>query len=189
MNKESVRKKALSWRDGTEKNSRSQWSDQIADRIFQCQWYKEAESVLSYASFRSEAETDRLNRQILNDGKKLYLPKTYMAEKCIRFYRCHDLKKLQKGYQGILEPTEKELFVPGEEKTTALMLMPGAAFDNRGGRIGYGGGYYDRFLNKNGEFVHSVMLAFAGQRVPDVYGGKFDYVPDALCTEHGFEME
>ena len=48
---------------------------------------------------------------------------------------------------------------------------------------------YDRFLNKNGEFVHSVMLAFAGQRVPDVYGGKFDYVPDALCTEHGFEME
>ena len=72
-----------------------------------------------------------------------------------------------------MEPTEKELFVPGEEKTTALMLMPGAAFDNRGGRIGYGGGYYDRFLNKNGEFVHSVMLAFAGQRVPDVCGGKF----------------
>ena len=99
MNKESVRKKALSWRDGTEKNSRSRWSDQIADRIFQCQWYKEAESVLSYASFRSEAETDRLNRQILDDGKKLYLPKTYVAEKCIRFYRCHDLKKLQKGYQ------------------------------------------------------------------------------------------
>ena len=75
MNKESVRKKALFLAGRNRKNSRSQWSDQIADRIFQCQWYKEAESVLSYASFRSEAETDRLNRQILNDGKNYIFPK------------------------------------------------------------------------------------------------------------------
>ena len=78
--------------------------------------------------------------------------------------------------------------IPG--KTAMLPVSESCGpWPKTGGRIGYGGGYYDRFLNKNGEFVHSVMLAFAGQRVPDVYGGKFDYVPDALCTEHGFEME
>ena len=187
MNKESVRKKALSWRDGTEKNSRSRWSDQIADRIFQCQWYKEAESVLSYASFRSEAETDRLNRQILDDGKKLYLPKTYVAEKCIRFYRCHDLKKLQKGYQGILEPQEKEPFTEklvSLKPEKVLMLMPGAAFDDKGNRIGYGGGYYDRFLSQMGGYIgNRFMLAFEMQRVKEVEAEACDIRVNRILTD------
>lgn len=189
MNKASVRKEALSWRDGTDEEIRSRWSREIAGRILASEWYKEAENILSYASFRSEVETHRLNRHILDEGKKLYLPKTYAAEKCIRFYRCRDMQDLRKGYQGILEPGETELFVPGNKREATLVLMPGAAFDNRGGRIGYGGGYYDRFFNENGKFARSVMLAFAGQKVPDVYGEEFDYVPDALCTEHGIEME
>ena len=149
MTKKEMRKKMLSLRDSLSEKERREKSRVIAKRLFTLEEFQKAEVVLSYQSFRSEVETTEMNQKIRESGKSLYLPKTYADRKEMAFYRVYSDADLIPGYQGILEPQEKEPFT--EELVSlkpekVLMLMPGAAFDDKGNRIGYGGGYYDRYL-------------------------------------------
>ena len=135
ISKEKVRKKAVETRDSIDEESRQQKSEEIAKKILEADWFKEADIVLSYHAFRSEVEVDTLNRAVLTQGKKLYLPKTYVKEKQIRFFEITDLSKLKRGYQKIWEPTGEEpefsFETVKEEQKKVLMIMPGTAYDAR----------------------------------------------------------
>ncbi len=183
--KKELRRLALQWRDGIPEADRAEWSQQIQELVITSRWYKEAEIILSYASFRSEVVTDGINERALRDGKRLYLPKTYPDRREMIFYRIRDLDDTSSGYQGIREPREQEPWNPQEQGAgpAVLMLMPGAAYDRRGSRIGYGGGYYDRFLGSFGNSVsYKVMLAFAGQQVTEIPVEVCDIPPDRIIT-------
>lgn len=180
-----VRKMALQRRDSISAEDRERWSRRIQESIRNSEWYREADILLSYASFRSEVETDQINAWILRDGKELYLPRTYSQRHEMVYYRVRDLAALVPGYQGIREPEEREPWPsPAGGGTPVLMLMPGTAFDSSGGRLGYGGGYYDRYLQRyGGSIAHTVMLAFAIQQVPETECGIWDVPPDHVVTE------
>ena len=163
MTKKEMRKKMLSLRDSLSEKERREKSREIAKRLFTLEEFQKAEVVLSYQSFRSEVETTEMNQKIRESGKSLYLPKTYADRKEMAFYRVYSDADLIPGYQGILEPQEKEPFTEklvSLKPEKVLMLMPGAAFDDKGNRIGYGGGYYDRFLSQMGGYIgNRFMLA------------------------------
>ena len=192
ISKEKVRKKAVETRDSIDEESRQQKSEEIAKKILEADWFKEADIVLSYHAFRSEVEVDALNRAVLTQGKKLYLPKTYVKEKQIRFFEITDLSKLKRGYQKIWEPTGEEpefsFETVKEEQKKVLMIMPGTAYDARGYRMGYGGGYYDRYLNaheaewKMIDFL-TVFAAFSEQKMILIPGERCDVKPDVIVTE------
>ena len=192
ISKEKVRKKAVETRDSIDEESRQQKSEEIAKKILEADWFKEADMVLSYHAFRSEVEVDTLNRAVLTQGKKLYLPKTYVKEKQIRFFEITDLSKLKRGYQKIWEPTGEEpefsFETVKEEQKKVLMIMPGTAYDARGYRMGYGGGYYDRYLNaheaewKMIDFM-TVFAAFSEQKMILIPGERCDVKPDVIVTE------
>lgn len=192
ISKEKVRKKAVETRDSIDEESRQQKSEEIAKKILEADWFKEADTVLSYHAFRSEVEVDALNRAVLTQGKKLYLPKTYVKEKQIRFFEITDLSKLKRGYQKIWEPTGEEpefsFETVKEEQKKVLMIMPGTAYDARGYRMGYGGGYYDRYLNaheaewKMIDFM-TVFAAFSEQKMILIPGERCDVKPDVIVTE------
>ena len=192
ISKETVRKKAVETRDSIDEESRQQKSEEIAKKILEADWFKEADIVLSYHAFRSEVEVDALNRAVLTQGKKLYLPKTYVKEKQIRFFEITDLSKLKRGYQKIWEPTGEEpefsFETVKEEQKKVLMIMPGTAYDARGYRMGYGGGYYDRYLNaheaewKMIDFM-TVFAAFSEQKMILIPGERCDVKPDVIVTE------
>ena len=192
ISKEKVRKKAVDTRDSIDEESRQQKSEEIAKKILEADWFKEADIVLSYHAFRSEVEVDALNRAVLTQGKKLYLPKTYVKEKQIRFFEITDLSKLKRGYQKIWEPTGEEpefsFETVKEEQKKVLMIMPGTAYDARGYRMGYGGGYYDRYLNaheaewKMIDFM-TVFAAFSEQKMILIPGERCDVKPDVIVTE------
>ena len=192
ISKEKVRKKAVETRDSIDQESRQQKSEEIAKKILEADWFKEADIVLSYHAFRSEVEVDALNRAVLTQGKKLYLPKTYVKEKQIRFFEITDLSKLKRGYQKIWEPTGEEpefsFETVKEEQKKVLMIMPGTAYDARGYRMGYGGGYYDRYLNaheaewKMIDFM-TVFAAFSEQKMILIPGERCDVKPDVIVTE------
>ena len=192
ISKEKVRKKAVETRDSIDEESRQQKSEEIAKKILEADWFKEADIVLSYHAFRSEVEVDALNRAVLTQGKKLYLPKTYVKEKQIRFFEITDLSKLKRGYQKIWEPTGEEpefsFETVKEEQKKVLMIMPGTAYDARGYRMGYGGGYYDRYLNaheaewKMIDFM-AAFAAFSEQKMILIPGERCDVKPDVIVTE------
>ena len=111
-------------------------------RLFaQSDAYKAAKTIYGYLPYNQEVRTVPMLEQALKDGKRVAVPKVYGEE--MKFLYLDDLTKVEKGYAGIPEPIDDG---PVADDETALVLMPGLAFDPQGHRIGYGGGFYDKFL-------------------------------------------
>lgn len=186
--KQEIRKQALQVRNALSKEQRKQQSAEIVEQIRLSELYRKSQIVLSYAAFRSEVETEALNQQILEDGKQLYLPKTDGKAKKMSFFHVTDLAELTYGYQGILEPqeTEEPAWRPEKDyydKADVLVLMPGVAFDEAGNRMGYGGGYYDRFLARYGDKMVSVLLAYEEQKLQQLPTDIYDIRPEYIVTQ------
>ena len=156
--KTEIRKKCLWYRDAMEPDKWAEAGRIIKERVLLMERLKEAEVIFLYAAYKSEVPTKELIRELLASGKRVALPK--VNGKRMDFYEITAWEELLPGYQGILEPKAHEatLMLPRESD---VMLLPGAAFDNRGGRIGYGGGYYDRYLKE---------LEAAGRKQPYLIG-------------------
>ena len=133
-------------RAGIPSESRKVFEARITETLLDCMSYRYCEKILAYASLSHEVDTKAFCQRALADGRKLYLPKSY-ADGVMRFFAVSRWEDLQKGAFGVLEPCEKEEYVPSVQKAD-LCLVPGICFDVYGYRIGYGKGYYDRFLTK-----------------------------------------
>lgn len=116
-------------------------SARLARLFFASGAYQNAKTIYGYLPYNQEVRTVPMLERALKDGKKVAVPKVYGEE--MKFLYLDDLNAVAKGYAGIPEPIADE---PVAHDETALVLMPGLAFDPQGHRIGYGGGFYDRFL-------------------------------------------
>ena len=116
-------------------------STRLGELFVQSPLYREAKTIYGYLPYNQEVRTIPMLKQALLDGKKVAVPKVYGDS--MKFIYLDDLSQVEKGYAGIPEPVADE---PVAEDTTALVLMPGLAFTKNGDRMGYGGGFYDRFL-------------------------------------------
>ena len=112
--------------------------------------------------------------QALRDGKKVAVPKCYGDE--MKFIYLDDLTKVAKGYAGIPEPIADE---PAAHDETALVLMPGLAFDPQGHRIGYGGGFYDKFLSREPNHP-TLALCYDFQMLPHLDTEEHDIPVDTV---------
>ncbi len=188
ISKEKVRRRALETRNALEAEWRQETSRIIVEKLLASEWYQQSEILLSYCSIRSEVETRVLHERIREDGKQLYLPRTNAAEKTMCFYRAEDLKKLRKGDFGVPEPRGNEAVEQVMEsgafsREKILMVMPGVAFDEKGYRLGYGGGFYDRYLQRYGTMLTSVMIAFAEQETWIIPAKTCDVKPEHIITQ------
>ena len=118
-------------------------SQRLAELFVASEAYRQAKTIYGYLPYNQEVRTVPMLEQALADGKRVAVPKCYGDE--MRFIYLEDLSQVEKGYCGIPEPIADE---PIAEDETALVLMPGLAFDPQGHRMGYGGGFYDKFLEK-----------------------------------------
>lgn len=116
-------------------------SNALCDMVLASDTYKNAKSIYGYLPFNQEVDLLPLLRQALADGKQVALPKCFGTE--MHFIQMTDLSHIQYSAFGAPEPIENE---PVAQDPAALIVVPGLAFDLRGYRVGYGGGYYDRFL-------------------------------------------
>lgn len=103
--------------------------------------YRQAKTIYGYLPYNQEVRTTQMLQKALEDGKRIAVPKCYGDE--MRFIYLDDLSLVEKGYCGIPEPIADG---PIADDPTALVLMPGLAFTKDGARMGYGGGFYDKFL-------------------------------------------
>lgn len=116
-------------------------SERLGELFAATELYRKATTIYGYLPYNQEVRTTPMLEQALRDGKRVAVPKVYGEE--MKFIFIEDLSLVEKGYAGIPEPIADS---PVADDPTALVLMPGLAFDKQGHRIGYGGGFYDKFL-------------------------------------------
>jgi 5-formyltetrahydrofolate cyclo-ligase len=182
MLKTQFRAAALHARDALEKVKRREKSRFILERLCGMSLVQSASVFFVYVSFSSEVETHGLIRKLLDEGKRVCVPCVDRESKQMRASlitsMAHDLAP---GCFGILEPAPGCLH-PVEVETIDIVIVPGAAFTADGFRIGYGGGYYDRFL-KNCPAV-SIGIAFDMQVVGSIpFDVRLDVPLEYVVTE------
>lgn len=162
LKKQELRAWALQKRRALPPEERIRAGACICRRVRSLPEYQKASRILCYASLEEEVPTGELMAGALLDGKQVYCPRVE-GDGRMSFYQIRSLQELTPGFRRIPEPSAQEsrkyrrethAFVSGQESPPFpcdLILMPGTAFDRQGGRLGYGGGYYDRFLQKTEE--------------------------------------
>ena len=138
------------------------------------QAYQQAETIYFYLPYNQEVRTVPMVEQALRDGKKVAVPKVFGDE--MEFLYIEDLSGIGEGYMGIPEPLADG---PVAHDETALILMPGLAFDPQGHRIGYGGGFYDKYLSREPNHP-TVALCYDFQMLPSVQTQEFDIPVDQV---------
>jgi len=177
-----LRTKILAARDSLPPEERQRKSQAITERLLALPEFSASHRVFSYVSFRSEVETLPLIAHCLSIGTAVSVPLTLPAEHRLLAYGITDLgQDLAPGYCGIPEPlTTLPLVDPA---SIELVVVPGSVFDVHGGRLGYGGGYYDRFLQTAAPQALRIGLAFDLQVVAAVPLESHDQQLDYLITE------
>ena len=136
--------------------------------------YRSAKTIYGYLPYNQEVRTVPMLEQAILDGKKVAVPKVIGDE--MVFIYLADLTQVEKGYAGIPEPIADE---PVAHDPTALVLMPGLAFDRTGNRMGYGGGFYDKFLADEPDHP-TVALCYEFQLLPSVPREEYDVPVDVV---------
>ncbi|MBQ2803857.1 MAG: 5-formyltetrahydrofolate cyclo-ligase [Lachnospiraceae bacterium] len=182
--KRNFRKQILAKRDALSEEERRRSELLLTERICGHQWFYLADSLLCFVSYGSEISTREIIEEALRKGKKVYVPKVVSQD--MIFYRITSLEELVEGYRSIREPRgDTERFVYQADKAdTVLMLMPGAVFDKQKNRIGYGKGFYDRYLaDKEGLRLRSIGIGFACQLVETLPAEEWDIKPyQVICV-------
>ena len=186
--KKAFRKAMLAKRDAIPYENRTEADKARNERIRNWGAYQKAELLLFYVSYRSEADTLQLIKEALEAGRNVAVPKVVGTE--MVFYRLTEFSQLVEGYKGILEPdTECCEAITDDLPKHTLLFVPGCAFDEKGGRMGYGGGFYDRFMEKYPEVLRAA-LAYEEQLVEEVPREVHDKTVDVIVTEaRTIEME
>jgi len=146
--------------------------------------FNNAKTISSFVSFRDEIAMDQINSYILSSGKKLLLPYINTTTKVMTFHEVNTLSELVLNSFGILEPNPL-IHVQHDNESTECILTPGVAFDSRGYRLGYGGGFYDRLFSQIKKTIPKIGIAFDLQRIDDLPVESFDYPIHKLITEKG----
>ena len=141
MDKKALRKQIREKKRAMTPQQIEQASARLGELFASSQAYKNAKTVYGYLPYNQEVRTVPMLERALQDGKRVAVPKVYGDD--MKFIYMDDLSQVADGYAGIPEPIADG---PVADDPTALVLMPGLAFDPQGHRIGYGGGFYDRFL-------------------------------------------
>lgn len=143
MNKQELRRTIRERKRAMTEEEIVERSNALAEKFYHTPAYQAASTIYGYLPYNQEVRTVPMLQRALNEGKRVAVPKVYGEE--MRFIYLEDLTQVSKGYAGIPEPIAD---APVAEDKQALVLMPGLAFDPQGHRIGYGGGFYDKFLAK-----------------------------------------
>ena len=135
-------------------------SEKLGELFLASDLYKQAKNIYGYLPYNQEVRTTAMLEQAQKDGKRIAVPK--ILGDTMSFIWLDDLTAVERGYSGIPEPID---LTPVADDPTALVLMPGMAFDPQGHRCGYGGGFYDKFLASEPEHP-TLALCYEFQMFP-----------------------
>ena len=174
--KKDIRKRVLQKRENLTNREWEEKSRLIYDKVVSHPFFLQADTIYCYIDYRNEVATRAIIDFAWKSGKKVAVPK--VLENVMHFYLIDSFDELEYGYKGIEEPKTSKLATDED----ALVIMPGAVFDCACHRIGYGKGYYDKYLHLHSN--HKTLgIAFEFQVFKNIPSEEFDICPDIIITE------
>lgn len=176
--KKILRRKMKKQREAMSREEMFSKSEQIFEQLITVPEYKRSDKIYTYVSMNNEVDTIMLIDYSLSIDKRVFVPKVIGNH--MEFYEISDISELSSGYFGIYEPD-----INGKEpdySRTGFMCMPGLAFDLSFNRLGYGRGFYDRYLAQENR-LYKAALAYSCQLVPAVFAEPTDVKTDMIITE------
>ena len=181
-----LRKRLMALRDAIPLPQKAEWDKKICLLVSSLAVFRFAEVVLIYHPIRSEVDVRPLMQAAIADGKEVYLPLCDKVEAGkMQFYRITDESQLSVGSFGVREPDgTTELYTLSEKR--AVCIVPGLAYDKNGYRLGYGKGYYDRFMqNFTGD---SIAVSYSDLIVSQIPHNRFDMRASIVVSEKGVSV-
>lgn len=174
MDKQTLRKAIREQKRAMSPAQIAEKSEKLTALFLASEAYRQAKTLYAYLPYNQEVRTEEIVLRSIADGKTVAVPKVYGDT--MRFIRIQSLDRIEKGYCGIPEPIDD---APVADDPTALVLMPGLAFDKEGHRMGYGGGFYDKFLAA--EPGHpTIALCYDFQVLPALPTEEYDIPVDTV---------
>lgn len=173
-----IRKQMKQLRADMTRTERFEKSMQIFEQLITVPEFKRADKIYTYVSMDNEIDTIMLIDYSLSLEKRVFVPR--VSGRDMEFYEISDISELSPGYMGIYEPD-----INGKEpdySKSGFMCMPGLAFDRSYNRIGYGGGFYDRYLSVENK-LYKAALAYEAQLLESIPAQDSDVRPDMIVTE------
>ncbi len=181
--KAEIRKRILEQRGALAMHEIEAKSSAILQKVLKTPEYMEADNILLYADYNHEVMTRGIFEDAVLHKKRVYFPKSDRLTNTMGFYQTMSVKQLEKGFMGIPEPKENpQLCYHFNTNEDTLVIVPGIAFDMAGFRLGYGKGFYDKFLS-NKRQLSTMALAFACQIVEELPSEPHDIKMDKIVTE------
>ncbi len=180
--KKSLRRKILKKRDSISLPERKKKDVLIKHALFSIPEFKNANTILFYASFRTEVETISMIDESMKMGKQVSVPKADKERHKLRLYEIKDIGELSPGYMGIPEPSLSAERLMNLDDID-VVIVPGAGFDYSGNRLGYGAGYYDILLSENKKKIPVIALAYEEQLVDSIPSEMHDVKVDMIITD------
>lgn len=180
--KKLIRKELLNKRNSLPQEQCQKYSKLIENRLLSLPIYQKADVLLIYASYRNEVSTYGIIEHALNNSKKVYCPKV-LEPGIMNFYEIRSLKDIVAGYRNIPEPIDTSCIYNYKMPATPLMIMPLVGYDTNKTRLGYGGGFYDRYLQR---FLSmpKIALGYECQKYETFLPSETtDIKPDYILTE------
>ena len=174
--KKDIRKRVLDKRNLISNKEWEEKSHKIYEKVVTHPFFLEADAIYCYVDYRREVGTRAILEYAWKLGKKVATPK--VDGDTMEFYYVESFENLQEGFKGIPEPTPKQLACD----ENVLVIMPGTAFDATCNRIGYGKGYYDKYLHVHPKYK-TIAIAFELQIVDKVPSDDYDICPNMIITE------
>lgn len=183
LNKSELRKQTISKLENITSDKKATIENQLHHNLFSSQIWLSSQTIGITISKKFEWNTSPIIHKAWKQGKTVCVPKCYPKEKKLVFYKLDSYEQLELSFYQLLEPKTSETEQMNKQQID-LMVVPGILFDKDGYRIGFGGGYYDRYLadypNK------TVALVSHAQLIDDLPVHSFDVNVKQLITEQGF---
>lgn len=179
--KNELRQKQRAYRTSLPAEKKKNADRKIAGRLFSLPQYRRAELLLIYVSTAIEVDTRGIIAKAIADGKQVAVPRCVEGTRLMEFYRIQSIEELSPGSFGVLEPAPD----PQNRVTdfsNSICVIPALGCDLKGYRLGYGGGYYDRFLH--GYSGCKALIIYKANILKKLWHGRYDVPVDFVMTEY-----
>ncbi len=174
-----LRERCRNFRNSLDSNLKNEMDFQISEKVKKLHQYRAAKTIMVYVSTAIEVDTFRIIENAFADGKKVAVPRCIPQTRQMEFHYITSVEQLAPGSFSVLEPPAHYPIVT--DFSSSLMLVPGFMFDCFGYRLGYGKGYYDRYMSRfNGS---AVGMCYSSELRPHMYHGRYDRAVDTIVSE------